>query len=181
MGGVCRTKIKDLFNEYGSRQKYWLAIFEYKDGLLLWKEDRSNTVKKGSLVGYTNLEGYRTTFIFGRTFYVHKIIWEMFNGDTLNEVDHKDRVLLNNKIENLREATHQQNVRNISTPKHNSSGIKGVCWHKKNQKWNAQIGINGKRKSLGYFDDIEDAEASYKEASLAIHGEFSHYSIEGLI
>lgn len=50
--------------------------------------------------------------------------------------------------------------------------MKGVCWHKGRQKWNAQIGIDGKRKSLGYYDSIEEAKVAYDTAAKILYGEF---------
>lgn len=52
----------------------------------------------------------------------------------------------------------------IRTPKNNTSGVKGVCWHKRMGKWHATIGFKGVRYSLGYYDRLEDAAAARKAA-----------------
>ena len=41
--------------------------------------------------------------------------------------------------------------------KNNTSGVKGVSWYKKNQKWRAQIAFQGKRIYLGLFSTLEAA------------------------
>lgn len=46
----------------------------------------------------------------------------------------------------------------------NTSGYKGVFWSKYHNKWQAYIHLHGKRKHLGYFDDIEDAIKARIEA-----------------
>jgi hypothetical protein len=51
-----------------------------------------------------------------------------------------------------------------------------VCWKKRVSKWLASISINGKRKHLGYFKDIDDAIEARKNANIeygyhANHGE----------
>jgi hypothetical protein len=46
----------------------------------------------------------------------------------------------------------------------NTSGYIGVCWNKRDNKWVAGIGIDGKRKHIGYFNDPEDASEAYKKA-----------------
>lgn len=51
-----------------------------------------------------------------------------------------------------------------ATSINNTSGTKGVCWHKGMKKWVARIGINRSRIHLGYFDNIEDAIATRKAA-----------------
>ena len=61
--------------------------------------------------------------------------------------DHKDRNLLNNRRNNLRLATFQENARNHNKQKNNSSGVTGVYWSKSNQAWRATIVINKKNIS----------------------------------
>ena len=73
------------------------------------------------------------------------------------EWDHIDRNTLNNKRSNLRLVTHSVNMRNKRLPSNNSSGTKGVCWHKGMSKWIAQFKLNGRIKHLGYFECKEDA------------------------
>lgn len=55
----------------------------------------------------------------------------------------------------------------------NTSGYKGVTWDKREQKWRARIGKEGKRKHLGYFDTAEEAHEAYKNAAPEYHGEFA--------
>jgi len=97
----------------------------------------------------------------------------MHNGDTKFEVDHKDINLNNNLLENLREATRNDNVRNTKIHKNNKSGYKGVCWDKQRRKWHAQIGINNKRISLGFFDTPEEAKVVYDKATEELYGKFA--------
>lgn len=73
--------------------------------------------------------------------------------------------------------THQQNVRNVSRKKHNSTGFKGVIVHNsyknsKDKKYVAQITIDGITRYLGIFDTPEEAHAEYVRASLQHHQEF---------
>lgn len=66
------------------------------------------------------------------------------------------------------------NVNNLTakTPKNNKSGIKGVSWDSRNEKWIAQIGFKGKNFYLGRFDTKEQAAEARKEAEDNLHGEF---------
>ena len=78
-------------------------------------------------------------------------------------IDHIDRNRINNKINNLRETTLQNNNRNRSQQK-SSSGIKGIIWYKRDNKWLSYIKINNKRYNLGYYDNFDDAVlARYKK------------------
>jgi hypothetical protein len=87
--------------------------------------------------------------------------------------DHKNLNTLDNRRANLRLATKDQNAANRRKPAHNTSGYKGVSWHKHRKKWQAYIGVRGGLKSLGYFDSAELAYAAYCAAAPDIHGEFA--------
>jgi hypothetical protein len=87
-------------------------------------------------------------------------------------VDHKDGDGLNNRRTNLRPATGAQNNFNSRKRVDNSSGKRGVHWHKVRKKWRAEIQANGKKKHLGLFCSIEEAAAAYLTASESLHGEY---------
>lgn len=87
------------------------------------------------------------------------------------EVDHIDCNGLNNTRANLRLATKSQNQCNRRYVK-NSSGVKGVRWHKTTSKWEAVIRANGRDHRLGEFSDIGSAAACVAAARVQMHGEF---------
>lgn len=89
------------------------------------------------------------------------------------EVDHKDGNGLNNTRGNLRLATHSQNRHNSTMPSNNTSGFKGVSWHKRHRKWYAHATVNGKSKHIGHYDTPEDAARAYDAVVREIHGEFA--------
>ena len=88
------------------------------------------------------------------------------------QVDHIDCDPLNNTVDNLRVATQTENAKNKRIFKSNSSGVKGVYFNTKQQKYHAQITFNSRRIHLGFFDDLEEAANAYQEASQKYHGEF---------
>lgn len=88
--------------------------------------------------------------------------------------DHKDRNTFNNRKDNLRIATKSENARNQSLPKNSTSGVIGVSWHKRKQQW--QVRISDKlnhRKSIGYFDNKEDAIYARLLAEAQYYGDFA--------
>lgn len=87
--------------------------------------------------------------------------------------DHADRNPLNNRRYNLREATLIENAQNHTKQKSNTSGIIGVEWRKRNNKWCANITINKNRIWLGYFKDKKDAIIARLQAEDKYFGVFA--------
>lgn len=105
-----------------------------------------------------------------RTILMHRVIFQAPKGV---EVDHKNGDTLCNLKSNLRLATRKQNSQNRKIGNGNTSGYKGVTWYKSSKKWRSQIQINGKKVSLGYFDDIIDAAKAYDICAKTHFGEFA--------
>lgn len=89
------------------------------------------------------------------------------------EVDHIDGDGLNNRKANLRLATHAENCMNRRVPVTNSSGLKGVSWHKGQRQWVAKIKVSGITVHIGSFNCPEQAHRAYCEAAARIHGKFA--------
>jgi hypothetical protein len=104
-----------------------------------------------------------------KTVFMHRIIMD---APKEMEVDHRWGDTLDNRKENLRLCTHQQNVCN-RIHSNNTSGFKGVSWHKRDRKWQAKIKFNGIRLHLGYFNDKIEAARVYNAAALQYQGEFA--------
>ena len=90
------------------------------------------------------------------------------------ETDHRDGDGLNNRRANLRTATRAQNEWNTGMRKTNSSGFKGVHFHKPSGKWRACIRHNGTFRRLGQFRTAEDAAARYYAAAMLLRGRHWH-------
>ena len=90
--------------------------------------------------------------------------------------DHINRNELDNRKENLRKATHQQNSCNRSLRKDNTSGVTGVYFDKTNNNWYASITIFGKHIKLGTFANKEDAIKARLNAEVKYFKEFAPQS-----
>jgi hypothetical protein len=92
------------------------------------------------------------------------------------ETDHINLNKLDNQRHNLRSCNSAQNQANKPISKVNTSGYKGVYWHKPTQRWRACIRFHRKRIYLGLFIDIEDAARAYNEKAKELYGEFAYKS-----
>ena len=143
-------------------------------GVFVWK-----TKGKGRNVGqeagcFSSRTGYVLIGLCGKLHLAHRLAWLHFYGQNPGRyLDHIDRQRANNKISNLRSATHQQNMANSNARTSSKSGVKGVSWCANTGKWRATITINGKQKSLGRHIRIEDAAKAYATAANLEHGEFA--------
>jgi len=114
----------------------------------------------GQLAGYTDARGYRVVGIDGSSYKLHRIAFLYMNGEMPpSGVDHIDGDKENNSWSNLRLATQQENSRNKKIYKRNTSGVNGVSWCKRSEKWVASIRVSGKTKHIGYYSSLDDAAA----------------------
>lgn len=153
-------------------QKLVKELFRYDDGNLYWKVCRQN-IRIGDCVGCLNNTGYMRTKINGKNYLVHRIIYLWHHGVLPNILDHINGNPIDNRIENLREATNRQNQYNSKLRRDNTSGIKGVNWKKSSQKWQVRVRIGTTRKTIGAFKDLELAELVSIEAQHKYYKEFA--------
>ena len=146
-------------------------------GIFTWLVNRGGKASSGAEAGHTSkYTGYHNVKINGRNYPANRLAWFYMTGEwPINDIDHKDLNKTNNRWDNLRPATISQNKGNISKHSNNTSGYKGVTWHKHRKMWAAKIGVNNKRISLGYYHTPEEASEAYKKASQEYFGEFARF------
>ncbi len=139
-------------------------LFDYKGGNLIWKVSIGKRAKVGNIVGSINNYGYIVTTINKKSYLVHRLIYAWHYGifNSSMQIDHINRDRSDNRIENLRVVTNQQN-------KFNKTNTKGYTYNKKNKKFQARITINGKEKNLGYFNNEDEAHTAYLNAKEKVH------------
>ena len=105
--------------------------------------------------------------------YIHRLVAQEFieNSDNKKYVDHIDHNKTDNTILNLRWVSNSENSMNRTKQANTSSKYKGVCFRKKENKWVANIMLNGRRKHIGYFTNEKHAAGKYNEAAIDLFGE----------
>jgi hypothetical protein len=136
-------------NNITLEQSLLKEIFEYKDG---------NLIRKDKVSGCLNKSGYRQIKVNNVIYPAHRLIWLFHNG-SINEnmqIDHINGIKDDNRIENLRLVTAQQNCFNRSR-----LNSKGYTWNKNVKKWQSSIFVDGKMKYLGLYTNEQDARNVY--------------------
>lgn len=164
---IAAEKLKEILRfDSATGKLYWLPrsveMFVDDRSFKSWTTRFSN---KEAFTSY-NGNGYKIGRINNRKYFAHRAIWAIEYGEwPLDCIDHINGDRSDNRIENLRHASFQDNSRNSAIRSDNTSGIAGVCWDRVNGKWFAQITISGKNKNLGRFDDMVDAITARQMAS----------------
>lgn len=169
-----------ILNEYFRYDKvsgklFWRVGTEFRPGYT-----RRNEKEAGSRM-YPDENSYMALRLKQKAFMVHRIIWCLVTGKDPEEleIDHIDGIKDNNKWDNLRLATHDNNNQNTKIQSNNSSGFKGVAWHKQRQCWRAYVSVgprgSSKQISLGLHRTAEAASEAVRVYREQLHGEFTNH------
>ena len=109
-----------------------------------------------------------------KTVFMHRAILEYHGSDlTSGEVDHVNGDGLDNRKSNLQIVSHAENIRKSRVQKNNTSGFRGVSWHKGDRRWQAFVEVDNIRKYLGSFKNKIDAALAYDQAAKKYFGRFA--------
>jgi hypothetical protein len=171
---------------------------ETSPSCLRWKVDRCYgknfnvvVVANGDKAGYLSEKLYWNVELEGRSYKVHRVIWQMFNETMLDVVDHLDGNTTNNKLSNLQTKTRKANFQNRAMPFVNTSGKCGVLWdvpsksHPKNVYacaiWNDAEGKQRRKKfpvsKLGLLPAFAAACAYRDQMIAALVAQGQHYTL----
>jgi len=161
-------------NELTAERARELLSYDQFSGVLTWRVDRGGSARAGSVAGAQHDARYLRLTIDRKSYKAHRVIFLLMTGCWPNpRCDHIDLDKTNNRWKNLREATVSQNGANRQHQINSASGVKGVIWLKRNNKWLARIKFHGKMIHVGLFADLEQARSAYKVAADRYFGEFA--------
>lgn len=146
-----------------------LLNYSAETGVFTWRVDHGK-FKAGDQAGGTTPNGYISIGVLGKRLLAHRLAWLYVYGEWPDGlIDHINRLTNDNRIVNLRAATHSENIQNSGLSKRNKSGHKGVIWYRRDCVWRAYLVIGKRSHHLGYFPDINDAIAARKAAEAQYH------------
>ena len=149
--------------------------YNHDTGLFIWlKPNNGPRAKVGDVAGGKR-SGYIAIKIKGKAYSAHRLAHLYMTGNfPENNIDHINHIKDDNRWTNLRDATSSQNQANQVNPKNNTSGYKGVSWHKSTKKWLAKIGYMNKDIYIGIYTTPQEAAEAYKKKAIELFGEFSY-------
>lgn len=151
-----------------------LLSYDQKTGLLTWRTDRKGFRCAGKVAGSRHTCGYTVVRIDRVRYFAHRVVWLIVTGTMPpDQIDHINRIRNDNRIENLRCASHAENNQNMQMPRTlYLTGLPGTTFSKWAKRWMSNIRVDGRRVHLGYFDTPELAHAAYVAAK-RLHHPFS--------
>ena len=151
-----------------------LLSYNPDTGAIAWNVKRGRSGVNKYAGGVNKNDGYAYVNLNKKRILAHRLAWALHYGEwPETPLDHINMIRSDNRIANLRKATVAENNRNRTKQSNNSTGYKGVTFHKIEKKFHAKIMVNKQRISLGYFNTAEEASAAYIKASEEHHGQFA--------
>jgi len=159
-----------------------MLSYDPETGVFTWLQGTSRS-PTGSVAGGVSEQGYRRIRIFGKKYRAHRLAWLYMTGEWPTVVDHKNGIRDDNRWVNLRKASVTDNTRNTGITPRNTSGVKGVSWHKRTSGWEAGVRVSGRylRRQFqpsthgGIEQAKKAAEAWVIETRSRAHGEFANH------
>ncbi len=145
-------------------------IYNPDTGIFTWISNRSTRIKAGDVAGCIGSVGYPVIRFRGKLRSAHRLAFLYMTGHYPDvEIDHINGVRDDNRWINLRDVTRQENCRNSKRQNNNTSGICGVSWANRNEKWVSNISNRAGYIRLYYGCDFFEACCARKSAEIA-HG-----------
>lgn len=165
------SKKAKKYNQYGEIGSYMFGISSNTGRKFLFDKDDYEKIK-----GYCWREANNGYIISQETgsdkcVLFHRIITDALEGQIVDHINHNT---LDNRKNNLRIGTQENNMMNAKLKSSNTSGNTGVWLDNRTGKWVAEIKVNKTKISLGHFTNKSDAISTRKKAEEEYFGDWSY-------
>ena len=126
-------------------------------GVITWLTGR----KAGKVAGTKTYGGYVRITVNGKAYYAHRLAWYLAHGEFPKMIDHINRDKTDNRLENLRVVSRQDNNQNVS--------YKGYVHVKHRNRYVASIMVDGKRNYIGSYLTADEAHKAYITKKEEVH------------
>jgi hypothetical protein len=151
-----------------------LLTYDPQTGMFSWNHPSKTSKPVGC---QATSGGSHTLYLFisidDRSYRAHRLAWLYIFGSIPANIDHADGNGLNNRIDNLRACDQTLNNANARLRCDSKSGLKGVIWESRTERWRVQIKSYGKKIHVGRFRDRSEAHAAYFAMAKKLFGRFA--------
>lgn len=170
MGGV--LPIMSIKHKLNHEYLIFLIDYNIETGIFKRKTDGIK-FKSGDIATTSSGHGYLSIWVNGERYLAHRLAWfYVFKVWPSECIDHINCDRKDNRILNLRIATKSQNNQNSKHRINNTSGHKGVTWHKRDKCWRVKCSVNGVNHDVGAYKNLSDAVLAYNAFAQNNHREF---------
>jgi hypothetical protein len=140
-----------------------LLNYDKESGKLYWKSKSSPYSRiivgeEAGCIRHYKTNSYRIVVLKNTPYFVHRIIWLLVHKKWPDDqIDHIDGNSLNNKIQNLKSASNQENCRNQRKRLNNTTGHPNIYWHTGKKKYSVSLRFNGKLNHIKDYQTLEEA------------------------
>jgi len=141
--------------------------YDPETGVFTWKTSLNNRSSQNKVAGFMKSNKYLYIGINNIEYGAHRLAFLYMEGSfPENQVDHINHIRCDNRWENLRRSTIQENRKNHTIRADSKTKILGVNWYKAYKKWQVRITCSNKTKNIGYFSDFFEACCARKSAEI---------------
>lgn len=176
----CGCLSRKVASENLKRTNRKINRYEFHDGFAIIYDGNGNEIivdcdKVEYLVGICSWnvgkDGYAHGNVNGKTVKMHRILTSAESGSVVDHINHNRS---DNRMDNLRICSQSENMKNTKWNSRNTSGAKGVSFHKARRKYQVNIRVNNHLIHIGYFEDLQSAIEARKTAESKYFGEFAY-------
>jgi hypothetical protein len=139
--------------------------YDSETGEFFWRTQRSQQ-RIGDKAGTKKKSGYIQIRFNKKSYYAHRLAWLYTHGEWPDNIDHINHDRADNRLCNLRSVSLTENCRNLALRAKNTSGVNGVFFNKRHNKWHATIQMKKRMVHLGLFDNLDDAAKARQNADI---------------
>ena len=140
-------------------------------GIFTYLKRRNSKCEVGTIAGTLDKDGYICIKILGKLYKAHRLAWFYVYGEwPKQQIDHINCIKIDNRIENLRDCSHSENLlnRHIAMKTNKTTGLLGASLHKSSGKYLSQIKYQGKVMHIGRYDTPMQAHEAYLNKKLEL-------------
>ena len=134
-------------------------------GVIRWKNSKYPALNGKRAGSIDKSIGRRVIILKPYRMYAARVAWAIHHGEwPKGIIDHEDRNKLNDKLSNLIDTGAIGNARNSDVQENSTTGVTGVSWVRRDQKFAARIYVEGRCISLGHYTTLDAAARERRKA-----------------